>query len=134
MFRIKYGIYGAVGIIDGTPAIFSQKPAIDGDTYFSFSDASARVCRGELLLFVIEMKKICAKKKQAWGAGFAFAIREFLLGGRKVVSKGFIRNAFSIVRLTVSYIIINMKPFLALLSRTLDLQGQDAISSLLCTS
>ena len=34
-FRRNYGIYGAVGIIDGTPAIFSQKPAIDGETYFS---------------------------------------------------------------------------------------------------
>ena len=35
--RIKhrFGINGAVGIIDGTPVIFSQKPAIDGETYFS---------------------------------------------------------------------------------------------------
>lgn len=33
--RSKYGINGGVGIIDGTPVIFSQRPDVDGETYFS---------------------------------------------------------------------------------------------------
>ena len=33
--RSKFGILGAVGIIDGTPVIFSQRPSIDGETFFS---------------------------------------------------------------------------------------------------
>ena len=33
--RSKFGIYGAVGIVDGTPVIFSQRPSIDGETFFS---------------------------------------------------------------------------------------------------
>ena len=34
-FRSKFGINGAVGIVDGTPIVFSQKPSIDGETFFS---------------------------------------------------------------------------------------------------
>ena len=34
-FKLNYGINGAVGIIDGTPVIFSQKPAVDGETFWS---------------------------------------------------------------------------------------------------
>ena len=33
--RSKSGILGAVGIVDGTPVIFSQRPSIDGETFFS---------------------------------------------------------------------------------------------------
>jgi len=33
-FLEKYGIPGVVGIVDGTHVIFSQKPVIDGETYY----------------------------------------------------------------------------------------------------
>ena len=33
--RSKSGISGAVGIVDGTPVNFSQRPSIDGETFFS---------------------------------------------------------------------------------------------------
>ena len=34
-FKNDAGINGAVGIIDGTPVIFSQRPAIDGEVFWS---------------------------------------------------------------------------------------------------
>ena len=34
-FADKHGIPGAVGILDGTPVNFSQRPAIDGEVYFN---------------------------------------------------------------------------------------------------
>jgi hypothetical protein len=34
-FGEVYGIPGAVGIVDGTPVIFSQRPHIDGEVYWS---------------------------------------------------------------------------------------------------
>ena len=34
-FKREAGINGAVGIIDGTPVIFSQRPAIDGEVFWS---------------------------------------------------------------------------------------------------
>lgn len=34
-FDRKYGLKGCVGIIDGTPIVFSQRPHIDGETYWS---------------------------------------------------------------------------------------------------
>ena len=34
-FKKDAGILGAIGIIDGTPVVFSQRPAIDGETFWS---------------------------------------------------------------------------------------------------
>lgn len=34
-FKKNYGLGGSVGIIDGTPVVLSQRPAIDGETFFS---------------------------------------------------------------------------------------------------
>ena len=34
-FKSKFGINGGVGIVDGTPVIFSQRPSIGGETFFS---------------------------------------------------------------------------------------------------
>ena len=33
-FRSNFGISGAVGIVDGTPVVFAQRPSIDGETFF----------------------------------------------------------------------------------------------------
>lgn len=34
-FDKKYGLPNAVGIVDGTPVVFSQRPAVDGEVYFT---------------------------------------------------------------------------------------------------
>ena len=34
-FATEYGIAGCIGIVDGTPIHFAQKPAIDPEVYYS---------------------------------------------------------------------------------------------------
>jgi hypothetical protein len=34
-FKTQFGLFNAVGIVDGTPVVFSQRPAIDGEVYFT---------------------------------------------------------------------------------------------------
>jgi hypothetical protein len=47
-FGVKYGLPNCVGIVDGTPVYFSQKPNIDGEVYWS------RKCR-----YCINLQLIC---------------------------------------------------------------------------
>ena len=48
-----HGLPGAVGIVDGTPVNFEQRPAIDGAAYFSRKS-----------LYCINLQLVCDDKKR----------------------------------------------------------------------
>jgi hypothetical protein len=53
-FSFKHGLPGCVGILDGTPVNFSQRPCIDGETFFS---RKSRYCYN-VQLICDDLKKI----------------------------------------------------------------------------
>ena len=52
-FERDHGIPGAVGIVDGTPVFFSQRPGVDGEVFWS------RKCR-----YGINLQLVCDDKKK----------------------------------------------------------------------
>ena len=58
-FANKHGLPGAVGIVDGTPVTFANRPGIDGEVWFSrkqrYSMNLQLVCddRGKILYYIV---------------------------------------------------------------------------------
>lgn len=53
-FHRNYGLKGCVGIIDGTPIVFNQRPAVDGEVYWSrkseYSMNVQLICDDQMLI------------------------------------------------------------------------------------
>jgi len=50
-FYTKHGLRNCVGIVDGTPVIFAQRPAVDGETFFDRYTSPTMFCK--LILYHI---------------------------------------------------------------------------------
>ena len=54
-FYTKHGLRNCVGIVDGTPVIFAQRPAVDGETFFDRYTSPTMFCVFYVNLFCITL-------------------------------------------------------------------------------